>query len=175
MTMTVSLHTVVVGAYQQMLPQAARLIDKAEAHCAETGTSPADLAKGCLSPDMWPLSKQFEQIAHHSARAIVAAREGHFAPQGGDFPHTFEAMRGEIAAAREAIDAIDPGELDSIAGNEVLFKVAQFEMLFTVSDFLTSFSLPNFYFHTTTAYNILRTSGVKIGKMDYLGKLRTKG
>ena len=90
--MPVSLHTVVVGAYQQMLPQAARLIDKAEAYCNETGTRPEDLGKACLAPDMWPLSKQFEQIAHHSARAIEAVRAGSFAPLPGEFPHTFEAM-----------------------------------------------------------------------------------
>ncbi len=173
--MAVSLHTVVVGAYQQMLPQAARLIDKAEAHCNETGTSPEDLCKACLAPDMWPLSKQFEQIAHHSANAITAVREGKFSPLAGDFPHEFAAMRKQIADAKAAIDAIDPGELDSLADKEVLFKVASFEMLFDAADFLMSFSLPNFYFHVTTAYNILRMSGVQIGKTDYLGKMRTKG
>lgn len=133
--MSVSLHTVVVGTYQQMLPQAARLIDKAEAHCNETGTRPEDLARACLAPDMWPFSKQFEQIAHHSRRAIEAVRNGNFAPQAGEFPHDFAAMRAEIAGAQAAIDAIDPAELDALAGNDVLFKV---------------------------------------GKMDYLGRMRTK-
>lgn len=173
--MAASLHTVVVGAYQQLLPQAARLIDKAEAHCEATSTAPGDLARTCLSPDMWPLSKQFEQIAHHSMRAIEAVRVGDFAPLPGDFPHDFAAMRQEIAAAQAAIDAIDPLELDAVAGNDVLFKVGKFEMMFTVSDFLMSFSLPNFYFHTATAYNILRMSGVSIGKPDYLGRMRSKG
>jgi uncharacterized protein len=58
--MTVSLHTVVVGTYQQMLPQVARLIDKAEEHCKATGTAPEDFARSCLAPDMWPFSKQVE-------------------------------------------------------------------------------------------------------------------
>jgi hypothetical protein len=172
--MSISLHTVVVGAYQQMLPQAARLIDKAEAHCTQTGAAPDELARGCLAPDMWPLSKQFEQIAHHSARAIEAVRNGHFAPQAGDFPHTFKAMRKEIAEAQGAIDGVDPAELDSLADKEVLFKVGSYEMLFTAANFLTSFSLPNFYFHVTTAYNILRMSGLQIGKPDYLGRMRRK-
>jgi uncharacterized protein len=172
--MAVSLHTAVVGAYQQLLPQVARLIDKAEAHCTATGTAPGDLAKTCLAPDMWPFSKQIEQIAHHSRRAIEAARLGNFSPQPGDFPHTFEAMRGEISAAQTAIDAIDPSELEALADNEVLFKVGKYEMLFTAQDFLLSFSLPNFYFHVTTAYNILRMSGLQIGKPDYLGRMRTK-
>lgn len=172
--MSVSLHTVVVGAYQQFLPQAARLIDKAEAHCSETGTSPDDLAKTCLAPDMWPFSKQIEQIAHHSANAIQAVRNGNFSPLAGDFPHEFAAMRKVIADAQTAIDAVDPAELDRLADSDVLFKVGKFEMMFTAGDFLTSFSLPNFYFHVTTAYNILRTSGVRIGKTDYLGRMRTK-
>ena len=172
--MPVSLHSVVVGAYQQTLPQAARLIDKAEAHCNETGTAPDDLAKQCLAPDMWPLSKQFEQIAHHSARAIEAVRNGTFAPLAGDFPHDFTAMRKQIADAQAVIDAIDPSELESLAGNDVLFKVGKFEMMFTADNFLMSFSLPNFYFHVAAAYNILRMSGVQIGKPDYLGRLRSK-
>ncbi len=172
--MSVSLHDVVVGACQQSLPQAARLIDKAEAHCNETGTAPDDLAKACLAPDMWPFSKQIEQIAHHSVRAIEAVRNGTFAPQPGDFPHEFAAMRKQISEAQAAIDAIDPTELDSLAGNEVLFKVGKFEMMFTAGNFLLSFSLPNFYFHVTTAYNILRMSGIQVGKPDYLGRMRTK-
>ncbi len=173
--MSLSLHTAVIGSYQQFLPQVARLIDKAQAHCEATGTAPDDLAKSCLAPDMWPFSKQIEQCAHHSMRALVAVREGNFAPQPGPFPHTFEAMRAEIASALAAVNAVDPSELEAIADNEVQFKVASFEMLFTVQDFLLSFSLPNFYFHVTTAYNILRMSGAQIGKLDYLGRPRTKG
>ena len=172
--MAVSLHTAVVGTYQQLLPQAARLIDKAEAHCRETGISPDTLCRACLAPDMWPLSKQFEQIAHHSANAIAAVRSGSFSPLAGDFPHEFEAMRREIAQAQAVIDAVDPAKLDALAGNDVQFKVGKFDMMFTAANFLMSFSLPNFHFHVTTAYNILRMSGVKIGKPDYLGKLRSK-
>ena len=172
--MSVSLHTAVIGAYQQLLPQAARLIDKAQAHCDETGTGPEDLAKACLAPDMWPFSKQIEQIAHHSARAILAVREGRFSPQPGDFPHTFEAMRGELTAAQATIDAVTLEELEALAGKDVLFIAGPYEMLFSADDFLLSFSLPNFYFHVTTAYNILRMSGIEIGKPDYLGRMRTK-
>jgi uncharacterized protein len=172
--MAVSLHTVVVGTYQQMLPQVARLIDKAEEHCKVTGTAPEDFARSCLAPDMWPFSKQVEQCAHHSQRAIEAVRVGNFAPQPGDFPHDFGAMRKEIADALAAVNAVDPGELDAIAGNDMQFKVGSFELNFTVADFLMSFSLPNFYFHVATAYNLVRMSGAKVGKMDYLGRMRTK-
>ncbi len=172
--MSVSLHTVVIGTYQQLLPQAARLIGKAEAFCGETGTNAEDLAKASLAPDMWPLSKQFEQIAHHSARAIVAVREGSFTPQPDEFPHDFAAMRSEIAAARAVIDAVGPTELDSLATRDVQFKAGKFDMMFTAADFLMSFSLPSFNFHLTTAYAILRMKGVELGKPDYLGKLRSK-
>ncbi len=64
---------------------------------------------------------------------------------------------------------------NALAGNDVLFKVGKFEMMFTADDFLMSFSLPNFYFHVAAAYNILRMSGVQIGKPDYLGRMRSKG
>jgi uncharacterized protein len=101
-------------------------------------------------------------------------RVGNFAPQPGDFPHDFGAMRKEIADALAAVNAVDPGELDAIADNDMLFKVGSYEMHFTVQDFLLSFSLPNFYFHVTTAYNLLRMSGLQIGKPDYLGRMRRK-
>jgi len=173
--MAMSLHTVVVGAYQQMLPQAARLIDKAEAHCEATETRPEDLARACLAPDMWPFANQIYECAYHSAGAIVAVRNGAFSADRDPAPTSFAGMRQGIAQALELVNSVDPAELDSLAEKEVLFRAGKFDMTFTAANFLTSFSLPNFYFHTTTAYNILRMSGVKLGKPDFLGRLRSKG
>jgi uncharacterized protein len=74
----------------------------------------------------------------------------------------------------DIVNAVEPGELDAIAERDMLFKFGDREMPYTVSDFLLSFSLPNFYFHATTAYDILRNQGLKIGKMDFLGRPRLK-
>ena len=172
--MPVSLHNVVVGTYRQFLPQAARLVDKAEAHCQATGPPPEELARACIAPDMWPFAAQVYECTHHSAGAIAAVRAGAFSVDRDPAPTDFAAMRQLIARALALVEAVDPGELDSMANNEVLFRAGKFDMKFTAENFLTSFSLPSFHFHLTTAYNILRMSGLGIGKPDYLGRMRTE-
>lgn len=172
--MTLSLHTVVVGTYQQMLPQVLWLIGKAEAHCAETGTSPDALGEARLAPDMWTLAKQISQCAHHSARAIEAVRVGAFSPDPEPIPSDLSRVRKEIEDALAIVNAVEPGELDSIASQEVQFRAGKYSMTFDVADFLMTFSLPNFYFHVATTYGILRANGVKVGKADFIGKMRNR-
>lgn len=172
--MTLSLHTVAVGTYQQMLPQVLWLIGKAEAHCAETGISPNTLGEARLAPDMWTLAKQISQCAHHSARAIEAVRGGAFSPDPNPISSDLSLVRKEIEDAIALINAVDPGELDALAGKEVQFRAGKYSMMFDAPDFLMTFSLPNFYFHVTTAYNILRANGVQVGKSDFIGKMRNR-
>ena len=172
--MTLSLHTAVVGTYQQMLPQVIWLLNKAEAHCAETGTSPDTLGDCRLAPDMWTLAKQVSQCAHHSARAIEAVRVGAFSPDPGPISSDLSLVRKEIEDAIVLVNAVDPGELDAIATNEMQFRAGKYSMTFDVSDFLMTFSLPNFYFHVATTYNILRANGVKVGKADFIGVMRNR-
>lgn len=172
--MTLSLHTVVVGTYQQMLPQVLWLIGKAEAHCAETGTSPDALGDARLAPDMWTLAKQMSQCAHHSARAIEAVRGGAFSPDPGPTSSDLSLVRKQIEDAIALVNALEPSELDAIAGNEVEFRAGKYSMTFDAADFLMTFSLPNFYFHLATAYSILRANGVQVGKADFLGKMRNR-
>ncbi len=172
--MTLSLHTAVIGTYQQMLPQVIWLLDKAEKHCLETGTSPDALGDYRLAPDMWTFAKQISQCAHHSARAIDAVRKGAFSPDPDPIPSDLSPVRKEIQDAIALINAVDPGELDAIAKNDMQFVAGKYSMTFDVSDFLLTFSLPNFYFHVATAYNILRANGVKVGKADFIGFMRNR-
>jgi len=173
--MSVSLHEVIIGTYQQLLPQMDQLITKAEDHCAQTGTSAAELGASALAPDMWGFAKQLDQCAHHSAGAIKCVGEGVFSPAPDPVSADFGAMRSKITDALEVVGAVRPGDLEQIADRDVIFQVGDFSIDFTTSGFLLSFSLPNFYFHCTTAYNILRHNGFEIGKLDFLGKMRTKG
>jgi hypothetical protein len=172
--MAVSLHTAVVGTWLQLLPQVAHLVDKAEAHCREQGLTAQELTGARLADDMWPFAKQVAETAHHSARALSGVRAGVFGPEIDPVPDDFAWLRAEVAGAIALLESVDPGELDAIADRDMRFEFGKFRRDFTVSDFLLTFSLPNFHFHTTTAYAILRHAGVKIGKLDYLGRMRTK-
>ncbi|MEZ5744527.1 MAG: DUF1993 domain-containing protein [Sphingomonadaceae bacterium] len=172
--MPVTLHHAVVQTYQQILPQIAGLIDKAEGHCADNSLDAGTLTEAYLARDMWPFAKQVFECGHHSARAIEGVRAGVFGPEIDPVPSDFAALRKEIADARAIVDGVEPGELEEIADRDMLFKFGEREIPFTVTDFLLSFSLPNFYFHATSAYAVLRNQGLPVGKMDYLGKLRTR-
>jgi hypothetical protein len=79
-----------------------------------------------------------------------------------------------VSGAREALQKLNPAEVNALEGRDVVFKFRSFEMPFTVENFLMSFSLPNFYFHATTAYDILRNKGVPLGKRDFMGQMRLK-
>jgi len=172
--MSVSLHTAVVQTYQQILPSIAGLLDKAEEHCKTNGLAAEALTEARLAEDMWPFAKQVFECGHHSARAIEGVRAGEFGPEIQPVASDFASLRKEVNDAMAIIDAVDPAELDAIAGRDVVFKFGDHAMPYTVPDFLLSFSLPNFYFHATTAYDVLRNLGLNVGKMDYLGRPRMK-
>ena len=83
-------------------------------------------------------------------------------------------MQQLVADAREALQKMTPAEVNALEGKDVVFQLRDFKMPFTAEGFLLSFSLPNFYFHATTAYDILRMKGAPLGKRDYMGQLRMK-
>jgi len=172
--MPVSLHTATVGTFLQILPQVAGMIDKAEAHCASNTLSPETLTGACLSEDMWNFAKQVTSTATHSVGAIAAVKAGKFSPDRTLAPLDFAALREVIGTAIVSLQAEDPAEIEALVGRDTYFAFGDMRMDFTVEDFLLSFSMPNFYFHAATSYNILRNNGVKIGKMDFLGRPRLK-
>ena len=173
--MPLSLDAVMIGTFQQILPAAAALIDKAEEHCNEQGIAPSDLIGASLAETMWPLGKQFEQVMHHSAMAIEGVRKGLFASQGDPVSGGFDELRGFIRKAQEVVASVGPGELESLADNDLTFSVPGRELPFVVRDFLLTMTLPNFYFHYTTAYDILRSRGLPLSKLDFIGSIGTKG
>jgi len=172
--MSLSLHTAVVQTFQQIMPSIAGLVTKAEEHCQAKGLEAEALTKARLAEDMWPFAKQVFECGHHSSRAIEGVRSGVFSPEIQAVPSDFATLKKEVGDAMAIIDAVEAGELDAIADRDVIFKFGDHEMPYVVSDFLLSFSLPNFYFHATTAYDILRNQGLPVGKMDYLGRPRRK-
>jgi hypothetical protein len=173
--MSSTLHAATVGIYSQILPQVARLIDKAEAHCAEHGLPAEALTEAQLAPDMWNFAKQVQCSVQHSAGAVQALRSGKTGPDMSAPPTDFASLREMVAAGMSVIEAVEPGEIDAAAGRDILFEFGSGRMEFTGEDYLLSFALPNFMFHSTTAYAVLRSKGVAIGKRDFLGRTRTKG
>jgi len=172
--MSISLYSATIPAFLQTLGAVAGLLQKAEAFCAETGIAPGDLIQARLAPDMHPLAYQVKSTAVHSLGAIEGVRRGSFSPDNTTPPETFAALHERVAQTRSALEGITPAEVNGFVGGPMRFVVANRQLDFTAEDFLLSFSLPNFYFHASTTYDILRLKGLPIGKRDFLGKMRLK-
>lgn len=155
-------------AYDHFLGALARILAKAEAHCDAKGIKPEAILQFRLYPDMMPFVKQVQLACDFAARA--AARLAGQDP--ASFPDTetgFAELQGRIAAARGYIASFPDAAFDGWAGRSITLKVGGQDMTFTGDRFLLGYSLPQFHFHATTAYDILRHNGVEIGKRDYMG------
>jgi hypothetical protein len=172
--MTLSLYQATVPSFLQILGPITGLVEKAREHCMAQGGSEADLCDSRLAPDMWPFAKQVMATIQHSAGAIAGVKKGETGPDLTPPPTSFDALSAELADAIAALKAVTPEELNAIAGNDTAFVFGERRMPFTVEDYLLSFALPNFYFHASMAYAVLRNQGVAIGKMDWLGPIRLK-
>jgi uncharacterized protein len=172
--MAFSLYAATVPSYRQTLGAVSGLLVKAEAFCSEKKVAPEDIIQARLAPDMLPFAYQVKSTAVHSLGAIEALRRGVFSPDMTPPPESFAALKAKIAEAIDALGAIEPSEVDGFVGRDMCFAFGERRIDFTADDFLLSFSLPNFYFHAATAYDILRWKGVPIGKRDFMGALRMK-
>lgn len=172
--MAVSLHEASIPQFRQTIGAMRGLIDKAEAFCAERGLSPDTLIDARLSPDMLPFGYQVKSVTVHSAGAIDGLRAGTFAPDRTAWPTDFAGLRARLDEADAALAAVTPEELNALEDGELAFVLPNMRLEFTATAFLLSFSLPNFYFHATTAYDILRAQGVGIGKRDFLGAMQLR-
>jgi hypothetical protein len=171
--MTTSLYQATVAQYLQILPGVIADLDKAEAWAQDQGLSEEEMLAKRLAPDMWPLAMQFRVISDHSAGALQALNSGRFTPDISEPPKDFATLRNILADTLSYVQAIEPAQLDAMQNKEVAFEFGgQVRMRFTGENFLLSFAQPNFYFHATTVYAILRSLGLPIGKRDYLGKAR---
>lgn len=170
----ISLYTATVPAFRQTIAATIGVVAKGEAFAAEQGIDPATLVAARLAPDMLPFAYQVYSVANHSRGAIAGVRDGMFSPHRGPFPDSFAALRALLTDADADLAAVDPAEVDGFIGGDMTFVVGDLRMDYAAEDFLLSFSLPNFYFHAATAYDILRAQGVPLGKRDYLGRPRLR-
>jgi uncharacterized protein len=172
--MSFSLYAATVPSYRQILGAVAGLIVKAESYCAEKALPPEEIIQARLAGDMQPFAYQVKSTSVHSLGAIEGVRKGVFSPDLTPPPQTFQDLKNNIAHALAVLESIDPKEIDAFVGRDMRFAFGERQVPFTAEDFLLSFSQPNFYFHATTAYDILRWKGVSIGKRDFTGRLRLK-
>jgi uncharacterized protein len=172
--MPFSLYSVTVPAFQQTLGAVRGLLDKAEAFCTEKKLAPAELIQARLAPDMLPFAYQVKSTVVHSVGALEGAKAGTFSPDLTPPPETFLGLKEKIDGALAALAGVSAPEVERLMGQDATFVFKENRLPFRAEDFLLSFSLPNFYFHASTAYDILRWKGVQIGKRDFMGRLRLK-
>ena len=147
----------------------AAILDKAQAHCDARKIDPLVLTGYRLFPDMFPLSRQV-QIACDTAKGAVARLAGAEIPKHEDSERTFAELKARIAKTIDFVQSVKRERVDGAEDKEIVLQMRSGERRFTGVQYLLGHALPNFYFHVTTAYNILRHNGVELGKADYLGK-----
>jgi uncharacterized protein len=173
--MAFSLYDATVANYLQTLGAVSGFLDKGLAHFREKGFDPAEIVEARLAPDMLPLRFQIVSVAHHSRGAMEGAKSGVFAPPAPKPDLDYAALQALVTEARSELSALKPESVNALGGGDVTFKIGDRALPFTTEDFLMSFSLPNFFFHASTAYDILRHKGAPLGKRDFLGKMKMKG
>ena len=172
--MATSLYDLSVPTFLQTVKAVGGFLDRAVTYCSETRADPDDFVHARLFDDMAPFHFQIEAAWHHSVWGLEAAKTGVFAPPALIGPVPFADLRAMIGKAETALKAFTPAEVNSWAGKDLDLQIGPRRLAFTSENLILSFSLPNFYFHAVTAYDILRTRGVPLGKRDYEGRLRTR-
>lgn len=174
--MALTLHEAFVPSAMQILGGMKGLIAKAEAHCAEHGIDASELIDAKLAETMWTLPWHVRACWVHSGFAIGLYPSGAFSPDFTQLPQDWDAMRAMVDDALAQLDAVTPEQLEELADKPVHFQLGgKTLMTLTGQNFLLSFNQPNFYFHATTFYDILRMKGVALGKRDFMGAPRVIG
>ncbi len=185
--MAISFYDLSVPTFLQTVRAVGGFLDRAVTHCAETDADPDDIVKARLFPDMAPFHFQIEALVHHAVWGLEAVKTGVFAPPPLVGAMPFSYLPAMVAQAVIALETLTPDEVNSWSGKELNIELHRpldeedawtpwdpRTLAFTSETFLLSFSMPNFHFHSVTAYNILRARGVPLGKRDYEGRLRTQ-
>lgn len=169
--MSLSLYDVSVGSYIQIVEATSRFLQKGAEHFAASGMDADDVVSTRLHPDMFDFHFQVVCVTHHSLGALDGIRAGVFSPPSYP-PCGYAGLQQLTADTLASLKALSADEVNALEGSKLVFKLGGNEIPFTAENFVLSFSLPNFYFHATTAYDILRMQGVPVGKRDFIGALK---
>jgi hypothetical protein len=158
-----------VPVFKRMLNNLAVILEKAAAHAEAKKIDPAVLVNSRLYPDMFALAKQV-QIATDMAKGCAARLAGQEPPKYEDNETTFADLIARIKKTVAYIDTFKPAQIDGSEEKSITLQMRSGPLTFLGLPYLLNFVYPNFYFHVTTTYDILRHSGVEVGKMDFTGK-----
>lgn len=172
--MATSLYDFSVGTYQQILNTTAKILVKGREHFEAEGTDLADIVSCRIHPDMMPLHFQIVSVAHHSLGAMNGIAAGVFTPPSFELDKDYQGLQDLISDAIAGLGAFTPGDVNGFEGRDLVFNLGKRSLPFIAEEFIRGFSIPNFFFHATTTYDILRMKGVPLGKLDFLGGLKTK-
>jgi hypothetical protein len=165
--MAYSLFDASIPVYLHMLKNLAAMLDKAEAHAKATGVDPQTYLEARLAPDMHPLTNQV-QLASDAAKSGAARLAGVAPPSFPDTETTWAEVKARVAKTIAFVEGIKRDQLDGREDATIEIPLPNRTLSFAGRDFLALFALPNFLFHVTTAYALLRSKGVPLGKMDFL-------
>jgi hypothetical protein len=157
-----------IPVFTKMLGNLATLLDKAAKHCEAGKIDPGALLNFRLFPDMFTLTRQV-QVAADQAKGCAARLAGVEIPKFEDNEKSFDELKARIAKTIAFLNGIKPEQLANSAGRDVTMPLRNNPVTFKGEWYLKHFVMPNFYFHVTTAYNILRHNGVVLGKGDFIG------
>jgi hypothetical protein len=165
-----SMHQAFAPAVIRMFGNLSAILDKAVAYAESKKIDPAVLVNARLAPDMFPLARQI-QIATDVVKGGAARLAGIDVPSFPDTETTFPDLQARIKKCVAFVESIKPAQIDGTENKEISLKVGGRDLTFKGQDYLSHFVMPNFYFHVTTTYAILRHNGMAIGKGDYLGSV----
>jgi hypothetical protein len=168
--MAISMYQASAPVFRQMLTALSSNLEKAEASAAQRRIDPMVLLEYRLAPDMFPLIRQV-QIATDHAKAAMSRLAGREPPRFPDEEASFAELRARIARTLAHVAAFRPEDIDGSEERGITLSIAGTPLRFRGQHYLTGFVLPNFFFHVTTAYGILRHCGVPLGKRDFIGSL----
>ena len=171
--MSLSMYQASVPAFVQMLNNLSAILDKAEAHAKNRKVDPEVLLNYRLAADMFPFIRQV-QVAADLAKGAAARLAGVEVPKHDDTEKTFADLKARLAKTVTFVQSFKPDDIDGSEDREINLTLGEHTMSFKGQPYLLHFVLPNFYFHCTTAYDILRHCGVELGKRDFSGAIQTR-
>lgn len=165
-----NLYDQTVPVFTRMLNNLASLLDKAEAHAAASKYDMAALLEARLFPDMFTLMRQV-QLATDFAKGCCARLAGQEVPRWEDSEKTLPELKARLQKALDYLAGYSPAQFEGAPTRAIELKTPVGSFHFTGDSFVQTWALPNFYFHVTTAYNLLRHNGVPVGKLDFIGPI----
>jgi hypothetical protein len=158
-----------VPVFSRMLENLSAILAKGAAHAEAKKIDPAIFINARLAPDMFALARQV-QIASDAAKGCVARLAGAEVPSYPDTESTFPELEARVAKTIAFVKGFTAAQVDGSEERAVTLKIRGEDVKFRGQDYLFKLALPNFFFHVTTTYDILRHNGVEVGKLDYLGR-----